>query len=101
MSADPSFRMTVEDVFSIRNRGTVVTGKIESGTLKAGDEVYIQRSGATSSKTVVTAIEMFRKQLNEAGAGDNVGVLLRNIDKSGVQRGDVLMGSGYDFSWKP
>jgi elongation factor Tu len=98
MSTDPSFRMTVEDVFSIRDRGTVVTGKIESGTLHAGDEISIQRQGY-AKKAVVTAIEMFRKQLQQAKAGDNVGLLLRDIGKQDVQRGDVLVGSGSEFSW--
>lgn len=91
MSADPFFRMTVQDVFSIRNRGTVVTGQIESGTLKVGDEIQIQ-GGGTTIKTVVTAIEVFRKQLEQAQAGDNVGVLLREIEKSDVRPGDVLTG---------
>ena len=100
MSTDPSFRMTVEDVFSIKGRGTVVTGKIESGTVKVGDEIVIQgKSGEV--KTTVTGIEMFRKAMSQASAGDNVGLLLKNIAKPDVQRGDVLLPPGSDFSWKP
>ena len=98
MSTDPSFRMTVEDVFSIRDRGTVATGKIEGGTIKAGDEILIQHGGS-SKKTVVTAIEAFRKQMDQAQTGDNVGLLLRGITKEDIQRGDVLVGTDSDFSW--
>lgn len=98
MSTDPSFRMTVQDVFFIKGRGTVVTGQIESGTLSVGDEIQIQ--GKSSSKTaVVTGIEMFRKVLTQVQAGDNVGVLLKDISKQDVQRGDVLTGSESVFKW--
>jgi elongation factor Tu len=100
MSTDPFFRMTVEDVFSIAKRGTVVTGKIEAGTLQVGDEVVLQRSSG-SRKTVVSGIEMFRKIMPQASAGDNVGILLKDISKQDVQRGDVLLSSGADFTWKP
>ena len=100
MSSDPLFRMTVADVFFIRGRGTVVTGQIESGTLNVHDEIYIQRSGS-ARKVTVTGIEMFRKILDQARAGDNVGVLLRDITKQEVEKGDVLLGSDIDFSWKP
>lgn len=100
MSADPFFRMTVQDVFSIRGRGTVVTGQIEAGTLTAGDEIGFQHQGA-SKKATVTAIEMFRKQLPQARAGDNVGVLLRDLDKSEIEHGDVLVGVSADFEWNP
>jgi elongation factor Tu len=96
MSADPFFRMTVEDVFAIRGRGTVVTGRIETGTLNVNDEIYIRRPNS-SRKTVVTGIEAFRKQLNQAQAGENVGVLLRDITKQDVQHGDVLLGSDIEF----
>ena len=92
MSIDPTFRMTVQDVFSIKGRGTIVTGQIESGTLTVGDEIRIQ--GMSSSKsTVVTGVEMFRKVVTQAQAGDNVGVLLKDISKEDVQRGDMLTGS--------
>lgn len=96
MSADPFFRMTVEDVFFIRGRGTVVTGQIESGTLNVSDEIYIRRPGS-SKRTVVTGIEMFRKILDQAQAGDNIGVFLRDIPKQEVQKGDVLLGSDFEF----
>jgi elongation factor Tu len=98
MSADPSFRMTVEDVFTIRGRGTVVTGRVESGTLNVGDEIHIMRQGS-SKKTVVTGIEAFRKLLNQAQTGDNIGVLLRDVGKQEVQRGDVLIGLDSGLSW--
>lgn len=100
MSADPFFRMTVQDVFFIRGRGTVVTGQIESGTLNTGDEIYLRRSNSSKLVTV-NGIEMFRKLLDQATAGDNVGVLLRDLTKQEVGKGDVLLGSDMDFSWKP
>jgi len=100
MTTDPFFRMTVEDVFSIAKRGTVVTGKIEGGTLKVGDEVAIQGSHG-EKRTVVTGIEMFRKVMSQANAGDNVGILLKDVSKQDVQRGDVILCPGPDFTWKP
>ena len=99
MSTDPAFRMTVEDTFSIRDRGTVVTSKIESGMLNVGDEIEIQRPGYTK-KTFVTAIEAFRKQLDRAQVGDNVGLLLRDISKQDIQHGDLLVAVDSDFRWK-
>jgi elongation factor Tu len=104
MPTDPSFRMTVQDVFFIRDRGTVVTGQIEQGVLKVGDELQIQRPG-TARKVIVTGLEMFRKQLTQAGAGENVGILLKNLDKDDLKAGDILTGgdastgSGSEFSW--
>jgi elongation factor Tu len=92
MSSDPFFRMTVEDVFLIRGRGTVVTGQIESGTLTVNDEIYLRRPNS-SKRVTVTGIEMFRKILDQAQAGDNVGILLRDLTKQEVQKGDVLLGS--------
>ena len=100
MPNDPTFRMTVQDVFSIKSRGTVVTGQIEGGTISVGDEIRIQ--GKSSSKTtVVTGVEVHRKVVTHAQAGDNVGVLLKDISKEDVQQGDVLTGSEFDFTWKP
>jgi elongation factor Tu len=99
MSTDPSFRMTVNDVFFIRGRGVVVTGQIESGTLQAGDEVYLKGEKSTR-KVKVTGIESFRKQLTQAQAGENVGILLGNITKDDIKQGDVLSGSDPEFSWK-
>ena len=98
MSTDPAFQMPVEDVFMIRGRGTVVTGRIEQGTLKVGDEVYLKRQGIFK-KIVVTGIETFRKQVQEARSGENVGVLLGSITKDDVQRGDQLTGSDSEYSW--
>lgn len=100
MPADPSFRMTVQDIFSIKGRGTVVTGQIESGTLSVGDEIRIQ--GKSASRTAVVAgVEMLRKVVTRAQAGDNIGVLLKDIGKQDIQAGDVLTGSESEFSWKP
>jgi elongation factor Tu len=90
---DKPFLMPIEDVFTIQGRGTVVTGRVERGTLKVNDEIEIIGLGA-SKKTVITGIEMFRKTLDEARAGDNVGLLLRGIEKTDVQRGQVLAKSG-------
>ena len=100
MTTDPSFRMTVEDVFSIAKRGTVVTGKIEAGTLNVGDEVVIQAQ-AGERKTTVNGLEKFRKKLEQANAGDLVGILFKDIAKDDIQRGDVILSPNADFSWKP
>jgi elongation factor Tu len=102
MSTDPNFRMTVQDVFSIRGRGTVVTGRIESGEISVGDEINIQHGGATK-KVKIAGIEAFRKTLPRAQAGDNVGLLLKDVTKDDVQQGDVLAAdyAGPDFTWKP
>jgi elongation factor Tu len=86
---DKPFLMSVEDVFSITGRGTVATGRIERGVLKLNDTVEIVGLKDTTS-TVVTGIEMFRKLLDQGQAGDNVGVLLRGIEKEGIERGQVL-----------
>jgi len=86
---DKPFLMPVEDVFSITGRGTVATGRVERGILKVGDEVEIVGLRDTS-KTVVTGVEMFRKLLDQAEAGDNIGALLRGIEKEGIERGQVL-----------
>ena len=81
--------MPIEDVFSITGRGTVVTGRIERGVVNVGDELEIVGMHRTRSKTTCTGVEMFRKLLDEGQAGDNVGCLLRGIDKDDVQRGQV------------
>jgi len=90
---DKPFLMAVEDVFSIKGRGTVVTGRIERGIVKVGDEVDIL-GVRDPQKTVVTGVEMFRKLLDQGQAGDNVGCLLRGIDKEQVERGQVLAKPG-------
>jgi len=90
---DKPFLMPIEDVFTIQGRGTVVTGRVERGTLKLNEEVEIVGLKETK-KTVVTGLEMFRKTLDETVAGDNVGVLLRGIEKDQVERGQVLAKSG-------
>jgi elongation factor Tu len=91
---DKPFLMAVEDVFSITGRGTVGTGRIERGKIKVGEEVEIVGLTAKPTKTVVTGVEMFRKTLDEGQAGDNVGLLLRGVDKDTLQRGQVLAKPG-------
>jgi elongation factor Tu len=87
------FLMPVEDVFSITGRGTVATGRIETGVINTGNEVQIIGLG-TTNKSVVTGVEMFRKILDRGEAGDNVGLLLRGIDKSDIKRGQVIAAPG-------
>ena len=91
---DKPFLMPVEDVFTITGRGTVVTGRVERGIIKAGEEVAIVGMKQDIKKTVATSLEMFRKILDDAVAGDNVGVLLRGVDKDEVERGQVLAKPG-------
>jgi len=90
---DEPFLMPIEDVFSISGRGTVVTGRVERGVIKVGEEVEIVGIRPTS-KTVVTGVEMFRKLLDQGEAGDNIGALLRGVDREGVERGQVLCKPG-------
>ena len=90
--SDGSFQMTVEDVFSIKGRGTVVTGKVESGSVSLNNTVEIQRTDGTVLQTVVDGVEKFNRTLQHAEAGDNVGILLRNVGKEDIGRGDMLKG---------
>jgi elongation factor Tu len=90
---DLPFLMPIEDVFTITGRGTVATGRVERGSVKVGDEVEIVGMGETR-KTVVTGVEMFRKLLDYAEAGDNIGALLRGVERSQIERGQVLAKSG-------
>ena len=90
--------MPVEDVFSITGRGTVATGRVERGTVKVGDEVEIVGLTEETKKTVVTGVEMFRKLLDYAEAGDNIGALLRGVDREEIQRGQVLAKAWYNHS---
>ncbi len=90
---DKPYLMPIEDVFSISGRGTVVTGRVERGIIKVGDEVEIV-GFAETRKTVATGVEMFRKLLDEGRAGDNIGVLLRGVGKDEVERGQVLAKPG-------
>ena len=90
---DKPFLMPVEDVFSISGRGTVATGRIESGVIKTGEEVEIVGIKETK-KSVCTGVEMFRKLLDSGEAGDNVGILLRGIERTDIERGQVLCKSG-------
>lgn len=91
---DKPFLMPVEDVFSITGRGTVATGRIETGTVHTNDEVELVGLGAEKRKSVVTGVEMFRKILDDGEAGDNVGLLLRGVDKKEIKRGMVLAKPG-------
>lgn len=91
---DKPFLMPIEDVFSITGRGTVVTGRVERGVVKVGDEVEIIGLQDEPRKTVVTGVEMFRKLLDQGMAGDNIGVLLRGVDRKEVERGQVIAKPG-------
>jgi elongation factor Tu len=93
-ATDLPFLMSVEDVFTITGRGTVATGRVERGTLKVGDEVEIVGLTESSRKTVVTGVEMFRKILDQAQAGDNIGALLRGVQRDEIERGQVLAKPG-------
>ena len=92
-ATDKPFLMPIEDVFSITGRGTVATGRIETGVIHVGDEVELLGLGE-DKKSTVTGVEMFRKLLDEGRAGDNVGLLLRGIDKAEIKRGMVLCHPG-------
>ena len=92
--SDLPFLMPVEDVFSISGRGTVATGRVERGTVKIGDEIEIVGIKEEKQKSVVTGVEMFKKTLDQAMAGDNVGLLLRGIDKKEIERGQVISKPG-------
>jgi len=91
---DKPFLMPVEDVFSITGRGTVATGRVERGAIKVGEEVEIVGFDERPRKTVVTGVEMFRKIMDEAEAGDNIGALLRGVDRDEIERGQVLAKPG-------
>ena len=91
---DQPFLMPVEDVFTITGRGTVATGRVERGTVKLQDEVEIIGLTTERRKTVVTGVEMFRKLLDQAEAGDNIGALLRGVDRKDIERGQVLCKPG-------
>jgi elongation factor Tu len=93
-ATDKPFLMPVEDVFSITGRGTVATGRIETGIINSGEAVDILGMGAEGLKSVVTGVEMFRKILDRGEAGDNVGLLLRGIDKESIKRGMVICKPG-------
>src|SRR5699024_9490475 len=91
---DKPFLMPIEDVFTITGRGTVATGRVERGVVKVSDEVEIIGIKDEIKKTVITGVEMFRKMMEEAEAGDNIGALLRGIDREEIQRGQVLAKPG-------
>ena len=91
---DKPFLMPVEDVFSITGRGTVATGRVERGVVKVGDELAIVGIAPEIKKTVCTGVEMFRKLLDQAEAGDNIGTLLRGVDRKEIERGQVLAKPG-------
>ena len=89
-AAGSPFHMIVEDIFSIKGRGIVATGRIQSGRLRAGDRVRIRRAEGSGKTASVSGVEMFHRELTEAKAGDNVGVLLKDLAKNDLQQGDVL-----------
>ena len=91
---DQPFLMPIEDIFSITGRGTVATGRVERGEVKVSDEVEIVGLSTEKKKSVVTGVEMFRKLLDQAEAGDNIGVLLRGIQRTDIERGQVLSKPG-------
>ena len=91
-AGDGTFRMPVEDIFTIAGRGTVVTGRIESGTVRVGMQLNVVRAGVVATTTEVTGVEMFRKILDTATVGDHVGLLLDRLTKHELQQGDVLQG---------
>jgi elongation factor Tu len=91
---DKPFLMAIEDVFTITGRGTVATGRVERGVVKVGDEVELVGIHAETRKTVVTGVEMFRKLLDQAQAGDNIGVLLRGVGRTEIERGQVICKPG-------
>ena len=93
-ATDKPFLMPVEDIFTITGRGTVATGRVERGILKVGDEIEIVGLSDENKKSVITGIEMFRKLLDEAQAGDNIGALLRGVQRDDIERGQVLAAPG-------
>lgn len=95
MAVDPFFEMVVEDTFTIDGRGIVATGKVARGTLRVGNRIVIRRQDV-EEQAVVAAIETFRKAVDVATVGDNVGVLFRRDPRGGVQRGDELSGAAFD-----
>lgn len=90
LDASADFCMEVGDVFTITGRGTVVTGTIASGEIAVGDKVIVERRDGSTIESVVNGIEMFRKLLDKAQAGDNVGLLLKNLQRNDVNKGDIL-----------
>ncbi len=91
-TGDGTFQMTVEDVFAIQNRGTVVTGRVASGTVRVGMQVNVVRDGGVAFTTEVSGVEMFRKVLDSASAGDNVGLLLKGLSREQLHSGDLIQG---------
>jgi translation elongation factor EF-Tu-like GTPase len=91
------FRMTVEDVFAIRNRGTVATGRVESGALRVGDTIQIDGT----LDACVDGIEVFRKSIDQANVGDNIGVLFKDVEKNQLNRGSVLTSSSSAYGEAP
>jgi translation elongation factor EF-Tu-like GTPase len=91
-AGDGSFRMSVQDVFSIQGRGTVVTGRVEAGTVRVGMQVNVVRAGAIAFTSEVSGVEMFRKVLDSATVGDNVGLLLKGLTREQLHAGDLIEG---------
>jgi translation elongation factor EF-Tu-like GTPase len=93
MTSDAFFRLTVEAVFYIRGRGTVVTGQVEAGSLQLGDQLRLSRPGTAHRAVTVAVIEKYREKLTRAQPGDEIGVVLGGQDQQDVRRGDVLLGT--------
>jgi translation elongation factor EF-Tu-like GTPase len=91
-TGDGTFRLPVEDVFFITGRGVVVTGRVESGTVRVGMQVHVVRDSGVAMTTTVTGVEMFRKVLDSATTGDNVGLLLKGLSKEQLHSGDLIQG---------
>ena len=89
--ANVSFKMTIDDIFTITGRGTVVTGTVEIGSIKIGDKILVVRLNGEKIPSTVTGVEMFRKLLTTATVGDNIGLLLRGIEKGMLTKGDVII----------
>ena len=100
MDSDAFFSMVVQDIFTIAKRGTVVTGKVETGTLKVGDQITIKGQHAEKT-TVVAGIEGFGKVLDRAVQGDAIGILLKDVARQDVERGDRIISGSSDFTWNP
>jgi translation elongation factor EF-Tu-like GTPase len=91
-TGDGTFRLPVEDIFFITGRGVVVTGRVESGTVRVGMQVNVVRDGGVATTTTVTGVEMFRKVMDSATTGDNVGLLLKGLSKEQLHTGDLIQG---------
>jgi elongation factor Tu len=98
MPGDTSFRMTIVGVFTIKGRGSVITGRVEDGVINVGDDVYF-KSPSGVKKTVVKGLEASQKLITQAQMGDTIGVLVEGVEREEIKRGDILSGTNSDYSW--